>query len=370
MTKIAPMSHRKASIQDVAAGLFVVIALTVILKVGQDLLMPVIAALLAIYVVRGAARAMAGLPLLGALSERVRSILTLVALTVLVVLLSAMLAGSLQAIVAAAPEYEERFRQVVTSVADMFGVGSDGIFRTIRATFEDLIDVRSLIGFVIGSLGSLGSLIFMAILYTMFMLAERTTFPHKVARIFDDRTRSETAMRTIETVNDRVTAYLGLKTFINIVLGAVSYVVLFLFGVDFALLWALLIGLFNYIPYIGSYLGVAFPVILAIAQFGNIATPALLCVMLVVVQLVMGNVVEPKLMGRSLNISPFVILVALAVWSALWGIPGAILAVPLTSVIAIVTGAIPSLRWIAVLLAENVDTPIGPGGSEGGQGPA
>jgi predicted PurR-regulated permease PerM len=344
----------------VAAGLVIVSCVLGLLELGQAILMPVITALLAIYVVRGAAAAMARVPLLGRLPEGGRGALALLAMTALILLLSAMLAGSLQAIVAAAPVYEDRIEAVIDSVAGALGMEGDGLWEKARAGLAELIDIRSMLGWTLGSVGSIGSLIFMAVLYATFMLSEREGFARKIGRIFGHGERSEAAMQTIAAVNERVTTYLGLKTFINIVLGGISYVVLVLFGVDFALLWALLIGLLNYIPYIGSYLGVAFPVILAIAQFGNLVTAIVLAIVLSLVQMLMGNFVEPKLMGRSLNLSPFVIVLALAVWSALWGIPGAILAVPMTAVIAIVAAGIPSTRWIAILLSDDADAAVEP----------
>jgi predicted PurR-regulated permease PerM len=125
-------------------------------------------------------------------------------------------------------------------------------------------------------------------------------------------------------------------------------------GVDFALFWAVVIGLFNYIPYVGSIVGVALPVVLSLAQFGSLGTTALLGTLLIAAQTYVGNVLEPRVIGRQLNLSPFVVLVALSVWSALWGLPGAILAIPLTAMIAIICDAFPQSRFVAVLLANEV----------------
>jgi predicted PurR-regulated permease PerM len=126
-------------------------------------------------------------------------------------------------------------------------------------------------------------------------------------------------------------------------------------GVDFALFWAVMIGLMNYIPYVGSLVGVAFPVVLSLAQFGSIPTTLILCGLLTAAQTFVGNVLEPRWIGRQLNLSPVVVLLALSFWAALWGIPGAILAVPMTSMITIVCGAFPASRFVAVLLSEKVD---------------
>ena len=123
-------------------------------------------------------------------------------------------------------------------------------------------------------------------------------------------------------------------------------------GVELAGFWALLIGLLNYVPYIGSVLGVALPALFALLQFGDIRTALLLAGGLSVVQFLNGNLLDPYLMGSSLNLSPFVILVCLTVWTALWGAPGAFLAVPLTACIVMVLAEFDGSRPLAVLLSK------------------
>jgi predicted PurR-regulated permease PerM len=145
-----------------------------------------------------------------------------------------------------------------------------------------------------------------------------------------------------------------MKTLVNAILGTVSYVVMLAMALDFALFWAVLIALFNYIPFIGTF-AVAFPIILSLAQFGSLTTTVILAALLLLTQLVSDNVLEPKLFSRQLNLSPFVIIVALSFWSAIWGLPGAILAIPITSMIAIICAAFPATRSIAMLLADRVD---------------
>jgi predicted PurR-regulated permease PerM len=106
---------------------------------------------------------------------------------------------------------------------------------------------------------------------------------------------------------------------------------------------------------VGSIVGVALPVILSLAQFGSLGTTALLGTLLIGAQTYVGNILEPRVIGKQLNLSPFVVLVALAVWSSLWGLPGAILAIPLTAMVAIICDAFPQTRFVAVLLANDVE---------------
>ena len=114
-----------------------------------------------------------------------------------------------------------------------------------------------------------------------------------------------------------------------------------LFGLEFAVLWAVLTAFLNFVPYIGSVLGVVFPVLMAIVQFEDFGTILWMLLALTAVQFVIGNFLDPYVMGNSLNLSPFAILISLAVWSELWGIPGAFLAVPITAIMTIVFSEFP-----------------------------
>ncbi len=186
------------------------------------------------------------------------------------------------------------------------------------------------------------------------MLKAINSFAKKLSTALPDRGNVAQTQELIHEMNQRIGEYLAVKTLVNFLLAAISYGVLWLFGVDFALFWALIIGLLNYIPYVGSLLGVAFPVLLSVAQFGSIQTTLWIAVLLTAVQMLVGNALEPRMIGQRVNLSPFVVLVSLAFWSALWGIAGAILAIPLTAVLSIGFGAIPATRPLAIMLANDV----------------
>jgi predicted PurR-regulated permease PerM len=122
-------------------------------------------------------------------------------------------------------------------------------------------------------------------------------------------------------------------------------------GLEFAALWAVLIAFLNFVPYVGSVLGVALPVLMAVVQFQEPGLVLTLFLALAAAQFAIGNFLDPYVMGNSLNLSPFAILVSLAAWSELWGIAGAFLAVPITAILAIVFSEFPATRPLAVLLS-------------------
>lgn len=130
-------------------------------------------------------------------------------------------------------------------------------------------------------------------------------------------------------------------------------------GVDYAEFWALIIFLLNYIPTIGSMLAVLFPSMLAIVQFGTVLHPVLTLCLLGGVQFAIGNLIEPRLMGRSLNLSPLVIMLALTFWGAIWGITGMLLCVPITVILMIIFSEFKQTRPIAIMLsADGIVNPI------------
>jgi len=206
---------------------------------------------------------------------------------------------------------------------------------------------------MLASVSSIIVSIIVVFLYATFLLVERRAFPRKIENISSDASRVARIQTITADINRRIGSYLALKTIISLFLGAISWVIMAFVGLEFAAFWAVLIALLNFVPHIGSFLGVMFPVIMAIIQYvdPNVVLSVLLG--LVLVQFLIGNFLDPYVMGNSLNLSPFAILVSLAIWYELWGIPGAFLAVPITAVLAIIFSEFLSTRPIAVLLSRD-----------------
>lgn len=128
-----------------------------------------------------------------------------------------------------------------------------------------------------------------------------------------------------------------------------------LIGVDFAIFWAFLIFLLNYIPTIGSLIATAFPAVLTLVQFETFTPFIIVLVAITGIQMVVGNFIEPKMMGNSLKISSLVVLLSLAFWGAIWGVTGMFLCVPITVILMIIFAQFPTSRPIAILLSDDGD---------------
>ncbi|WP_020567012.1 AI-2E family transporter [Neolewinella persica] len=195
--------------------------------------------------------------------------------------------------------------------------------------------------------------LFLVLLYVLFFLIEQGAFGKKMTALGLDLKESNRLSRVLREVNDAMRTYLGVKTFTSILTAILSWVVFYFIDIDFALFWAFLIFLFNYVPSIGSITATALPGLLALVQFDTL-TPFLVIILGVSgIQLLVGNILEPRLMGDTLNISPLVVVLSLILWSMLWGVVGMLLSVPITVAIIIICAQFPTTRAVAILLSKN-----------------
>jgi predicted PurR-regulated permease PerM len=254
---------------------------------------------------------------------------------------------------ALAPRYQESLLASIQRIAVYLGIEKEPTWATLREDLLGRISLQRIFASMLASVGSIVVTFVVVFLYATFLLVERGQFENKLNQLSDDPRRVARIREPIQTVNRRIGSYLALKTVLSALLGAVSWVIMMVWGLEFALLWAVLAASLNFVPYIGSVLGVVFPVMMATVQFGEPGTVIALLLALTTAQFAIGNFLDPYVMGSSLNLSPFAILISLAVWSELWGIPGAFLAVPITAIITIVLSEFAGTRPIAVLLSKS-----------------
>jgi predicted PurR-regulated permease PerM len=192
---------------------------------------------------------------------------------------------------------------------------------------------------------------FVVLIYLVFLIAERVTLPGRVARAFGEA-RAKEIMAVVESINRAVHDYIALKTFVSALQGLLSCAVLAIFGVDFAVMWGVLIFLFNFIPYIGSFVAVSLPIVLSFLQYAEEPwRPVLITLLLLLIQRVVDNFIEPRLTGHKLGLSPLIVLLSLAFWGWLWGVVGMILAVPLTVIGKIILENIRETKPLATLIS-------------------
>ncbi len=266
---------------------------------------------------------------------------------------------NVQALLGAAPLYEERLRKFtqdgIRYLDEAGALPKDfvgGVDQLRTAALSMINPVLSEIGSVLRSITANSVTIF---LYTVFMLLERGRIFKKINMLNEDVASRRAVNETIADIASLVRQYITVKTAANLVTAAVSYFIMIFVGVDFAGFWALLIFALNFIPIVGAISAISLPVILSLVQpeGGGVQTAGLALVLLVGAEQTMSSAIEPRLIGRSLNLSPLVILLSLAVWGTLWGFAGLLLAVPITVTIMIILTQFQSTRPIAVLLSDS-----------------
>jgi predicted PurR-regulated permease PerM len=325
-----------------------------VLHVGKAIIVPAVLGAVVVYVVVGLAHALGRLPGLGpSLSLRLRYAFSIAAIGLVGVLFAYLVMANKERAMAMAPQYQQSLLAAIQRVAVHFGFETEPTWATLRQDLLAQIDLQRLFGSLLTSVGSIVLTFVVVFLYATFLLLERRTFETKLANLSDDPGRVARIRQVIEAINRRIGSYLALKTLISLLLGVSSYVVMRLFGLEFAALWAVLTGFLNFVPYVGSVLAVVLPVLMAVVQFEDLGVVLTMLLSLTALQFAIGNFLDPYVMGNSLNLSPFAILVSLAVWSELWGVPGAFLAVPITAILTIVFSEFSGTRPIAVLLSRS-----------------
>ena len=189
----------------------------------------------------------------------------------------------------------------------------------------------------------------LVVIYMLFIFAEQAVFRRKILAVAGDR--REGATRVLDTMARGIQQFLGIKALVSVATGAVCYSMLVALQIPYALLWGILTFALNFIPYFGSLLAGIFATATALAVEPTIDKAVIVAVGYFTVNTVLGSIVEPKVLGRELDLSPLVILFSVVVWGTLWGVVGAFLAVPLTAAIQIVLASSDATRPIAVMLS-------------------
>jgi AI-2 transport protein TqsA len=259
---------------------------------------------------------------------------------------------NLEMIIKKSPSYAANFQAMVNELQTIrqFNEVQERVLGRLEA-----IDLQPLLTRILNSLTSVAGNVFVIIIYVAFMLVEEKFFYRKLHALSDTADKQGNLDRVMDQMVKSIRQYMSVKTQMSLLTAVLSYFILLAFGVDFAVLWAFLIFVLNYIPYIGSFLATLLPAAFAMFQFQSGWMLAWVFLAIQVVQFGIGNVLEPKIMGRQLNLSPLGVMLALTFWGAIWGVLGMFLSVPITSVMVISFSRFESTRFIAVWLSETGD---------------
>ena len=324
-----------------------------LLRIGQPILAPLVASLLVVFVIMGVSELLARERRLARLPQWAREVLATVVICVALIELAGLIASNVGAFAGRAAEYQEALLGLYQRIALHFEFDEAATLSAIRAEAAQTLNLPGLARAAAGSAAGVVAVLLFVLLNVAFLMAERRMFADKIDRLGLAPASVARIRAVMADVNERVGTYLALKTLMNLILGVLSWVIMLAFGIEFATMFAIVIAVLNYIPYFGSFIGVAFPAVAGLVTFSDPAGVVWLVLLLAAAQLLIGNVVEPQVMGSSLNLSPWVILIALTVWGALWGVAGAVFSVPITAVLLVVLSEFDATRPVALLLSRD-----------------
>lgn len=334
--------------QSVLNGALIFLASCAALAVliyGADFLIPIVIAFLIVGLITSAVDRLTNVGLAPWLAMMCAIAVGLGAILVFVLVLY----NQTQAISEAWPRYAERLNGIAAELSAWLG---PDVFASLAETASKADFTKKASGFADSAGATLGA-IALVVMYSAFMLAERGRMPEKLGFLVPDAEKSAKYLEVFNRVNQGIRRYLWIKTIMSLMTSGICYVILRVYSVDFAEFWGLLIFLLNFIPNIGSLVAVILPSALTLLQFDTVWVFVQVAALMTCVQFVVGSIVEPRYMGKTLNLSPFVLIVALTFWGTIWGIEGMFLSVPFTVSLVIVCGNIPNLRWIAILLSSD-----------------
>lgn len=290
-----------------------------------------------------------------AMPSAIRSILAFAIIFVIIYLIAELLILNIEGIVASTPEYMQNFNLTFQRVSDIINNPN------YTEYLQEWINKLNLSGMATSLISSLSGFVAnsaVVLVYVIFFLMEDASYNVKLDKLFPEKKHEYTKfIKNLRSINESIRYYISSMTAISLVTGAVSYIVLLIMGVEYAFLWAFLVFMLNFIPYIGPLISSILPAIFAVITSGELLQFVYVFVALEIIQIIIGNFIQPMVMGKGTNLSPITVIVALALWGMLWGIVGMILAVPIMAVVVIICSQIPSARYIAIFLSDKGDIP-------------
>lgn len=325
-----------------------------VLSIGSSLLIPILIAIVIWYLIISIAGALKKVSLFGRhLPYLIAMILSIALCLVMIYMVFDMLTASMAQFITELPIYQQRLVVLVNKI--LVSLDLDKTFENIK-----LFDQGSLVRYASGiaqTVTTIAGNMGIILIYVLFLLLEYQSFDTKLAAMFSDKQKLQNTQKIIAEISLQIQSFTRIKIVLSIITAFLSYLVMYFVGVDFALFWAQLIFLLNFIPTVGAIIATILPCLLTILQFDSWYPFIIVTTILTTIQFTIGNIIEPKLIGKSVNLSGLVIVISLALWSKIWGIAGMFLCVPMMVILNIIFSNFEKTRPIAIMLSSkgNID---------------
>ncbi|CEG57613.1 AI-2E family transporter [Legionella fallonii] len=333
-----------------AAGLILVWITGSLLIAGRGLLIPLVMSIFLWHLLNTINSGMRTIPLVDIhLPKWLSMILSLFVVAIFIRILIYIITNNVNEVIDASPRYQENLLAIFNNVDQRYHIKGFFDFNYIIKN----LSIQNMLVNIYGVFTTITSSAVLISLYVVFLFVEQHYFTQKMDVLFRKEEHRKLVNNIISHITKDTQTYLGIKTALSLLTSISSWLIMNWVGLDFSEFWALLIFFLNYIPNIGAIVATAFPAALALVQFQNWVPFLEVTSGIIAVQFVVGNFLEPRLLSKSLNLSPLVILIALSVWGAIWGILGMFLSVPITVMMMIIFAHFDATRPIAVLLSQD-----------------
>jgi AI-2 transport protein TqsA len=340
------------SINKVSHGFIVLTGIILALIYGKSLLIPFVFALLLWFLIREVRHRLDKIKVVkNKFPSWVKNLISSASILLILAFLSRILLSSINNLASSYESYETNVEQIILDINTMFNINLTDVVKDHAGD----VDFGQILSSLFGAISEIFGNAFIILFYTLFIFLEESNFQYKLKKIFPTTDKFEMVTNTLEKVEKSIARYIGLKTLVSLLTGTLSFTALYFLDVDSPVFWAFLIFLLNFIPTIGSLIGTVFPAVFCLLQFGEFMAGLQVLLFVGLIQVLVGNIIEPKLMGNSLNLSSLVAIVALSFWGVLWGVTGMILSVPVTVIMIILFAEFEKTKPIAIMLSEKGD---------------
>ncbi|MDR2685694.1 MAG: AI-2E family transporter [Rickettsiales bacterium] len=251
-------------------------------------------------------------------------------------------------------QFQEKLPQIESKISGLISYIAKSIGFTLDMSWVP--DAQRIFMSASLSVAELAASLGVVAIYVLFMFIEQHTFDKKLQHLMNNKDHYKRLHKILSKINSGIKRYLFVKTAISLSTAICSYIVMSIVGIDLALFWAFLIFILNYIPTFGSFIAVSLPVVYAFASLSPVAA-LWMSILLIGLQILFANILEPRIMGKTLNLSTLAILINLVFWGMMWGAVGMFFSVPLLVAAFIVASHIKKLRPAAVLISANGELP-------------
>jgi len=286
-------------------------------------------------------------------------LITLVIIAVFLGLVILLIYAASNSLINGLPRYEDKFNELIAkgteylqNLATNWNINTENISiaNIAQILSSGIISIPQFLSNTVNTLVSIIQNIFLIIFFLIFLLLEIDKLPLRLRKATSKLSKEQT-LDILQNIEKQIQNYLTIRTLVNLSAALLCMLWMLIFGVDFILVCGILLFVLDFIPDVGSVISSAIPILIYLLQSGFSFLWLIFALLIVATQMLIGNIIEPKLQGVQLNLTPIMVLVSLIFWGWLWGIVGMLICVPLTSAINIILKQVAPNNFISTLIS-------------------